>query len=61
MTGEFAGLIWLIIYLLLGGLVVYAAQWFIGQLALPQPVRTVLLVIVALVALVWLLGRFGVL
>lgn len=50
-------LIWLIVL----ALVVYLLMWVLGQLALPQPVRTVIVVLVALVILVWLVNRFGLL
>jgi hypothetical protein len=48
----------LLIYLLLGGLVVYAVYWIIGMLALPQPVKNIILVIVAVIVLIWLLVTF---
>jgi len=53
-------LLHLLIYLLIGGLVVYVVYWIVGMLALPQPVKTVILVIVALVVLLWLLSTFGI-
>ena len=54
------GLVRLIIYLLLGGLIVYIVYWIIGMLALPQPVKTVILIIVAVIVLLWLLSTFGI-
>jgi len=50
----------LIIYLLLGGLVVYLIYWILGMLTLPQPVKTVILIIVAVIVLLWLLSTFGI-
>jgi hypothetical protein len=54
------GLIRLIIYLLLGGLVIYLVYWIIGMLTLPQPVKTVILIIVAVIVLLWLMATFGI-
>lgn len=46
----------LLIYILIGGLVVYAVSWFVGLLHLPDQVKHVILIVVAVLALVWLLG-----
>jgi hypothetical protein len=54
------GLLRLVIYLVLGGLVVFLVYWIIGMLAIPQQVKTVILVIVAVVVLLWLLATFGI-
>jgi hypothetical protein len=53
------GLIQLVIYLLLGGLVIYLVYWVLGMLTLPQPVKQIILVVVAIIALLWLLRTFG--
>jgi hypothetical protein len=53
------GLVQLIIYLLLGGVVVYLVYWILGMLSLPQPAKQAILVVVAIVALLWLLRTFG--
>jgi hypothetical protein len=53
------GLVQLVIYLLLGGVVVYLVYWILGMLSLPQPVKQVILIVVAIVALLWLLRTFG--
>jgi hypothetical protein len=58
--GGVHGLIELIIYLLLGGLVIFVVYWIIGMLTLPQPVKTVILIIVAVIVLLWLLSTFNV-
>lgn len=54
-------LIMLVIYILVIGLVVYALNWLLAQLALPQPVKTIILVIVAIIVLLWILQQFGLL
>jgi len=54
------GLVRLIIYLLLGGLIVFIVYWIIGMLALPQQVKTVILIVVAVIVLLWLLSTFGI-
>jgi len=50
-------LIWVIVL----ALVVYLLFWVLSQIAMPQPVRTVIVVVVALVILVYLLQRTGLL
>lgn len=60
MSGDIHGLIALIIYLVLGGLVIYLVYWILGMLTLPQPVKTVILIIVAVIVLLWLLSTFGI-
>lgn len=54
-------LITLIIVILLLGLLVYALNWLLGQLALPQPVRMIILVIVAILVLLYVVRTFGLL
>lgn len=54
-----SGLITFVIELVLAGLVIYAIYWFIGILALPQPLKNVVVAIVAIIALLWLLGVTG--
>jgi hypothetical protein len=53
------GLIQLVIYLLFGGVVIYLVYWVLGMLTLPQPVKQIILVVVAIIALLWLLRTFG--
>jgi len=55
---ELNGLLMLLIYLLVGGLIVYAVYWIIGQISLPSPVKTIVLIIVAIIVLIWLLRTF---
>jgi len=50
-------LIWVIVLCL----VVYLLFWILGQIPMPQPVRTVIIVLVALLLLVYLVQRFGLL
>ncbi len=54
-------LISLIVYLLLGGIAIYIVYWIVGMLTLPQPVKTAICLIVALIVLLWLLMTMGVL
>lgn len=58
--GGLDGLIRLLIYLLIGGAIVYLVYWIVGMLTLPQPVKTVILVIIAIIVLLWLLSTFGI-
>jgi hypothetical protein len=55
-----SGLIQLLLYLLIGGLIVYVVYWIIGMTPLPQPVKNVVGVIVAIIVLLWLLGAAGI-
>lgn len=54
------GLVQLIIYLILGGIVVYIVYWIVGMLTLPQPIKTAICLLVALIVLLWLLATMGV-
>lgn len=57
MVDPISFLIWIIIL----ALVVYLLFWILGQIPMPQPIRTVIVVLVALVLLVYLVQRFGLL
>jgi hypothetical protein len=57
---DIDGLIRLIIYLILGGAVIYLVFWILGLLTLPEPVKTVILIIVAVIVLLWLLATFNI-
>jgi hypothetical protein len=52
-------LISLLIYLLIGGLIIWVVYYILGMLTLPQPVKQIILVVVAIIALLWLLRTFG--
>lgn len=49
----------LLVYLLVFLLIASVVWWVIGQLALPQPVRMVAAVIMAIVAVIFLLEMVG--
>ena len=51
-------LINLLLYLLIGGLIVYAVYWIVGMLTLPAPAKNIILVIVAIAVLLWLVSTF---
>jgi hypothetical protein len=53
-------LIQLLIYLLIGGIVIYVVNLVIGMLALPAQVKTIVLIIVGLVFLLWILNVLGI-
>jgi hypothetical protein len=48
-------LIWIVIFALVG----YLLFWALGQIPLPQPVRTVVIVVVVLIFVIWLLRILG--
>lgn len=53
-------LIQLLIYLVIGGILVWAVQLILGLFTLPAQIKTLILVIVALVVIVWLLRAAGI-
>ncbi len=54
------GIAELIIYLLLIGLLIYVVQLLLGMLALPAPVKTIILIVIAIVLVFWLLQTLGI-
>jgi uncharacterized membrane-anchored protein len=60
MSAGIQGLIELVLYLLVGGLVIWIVYWIIGMLTLPPQVKTIILIIVAIVVLLWLLATFNI-
>lgn len=51
-------LLQLLIYLLIGGVIIFVVQWIIGMLALDEGLKRVILVVVAVIVLIWLLSTF---
>jgi len=45
----------LLIYLLIGGLIVFVALWAIDEMGLGQPWRTIIIVVIAIIAILFLL------
>ena len=45
----------LLVYLLLGGLVIYAVYWILGMIDLPVEVRRTVTIVLAVLVLVWLI------
>lgn len=58
----FAGnsIISLLIELVITGIVIYAVYLFLNMLNLPQPIRTIILLLIAVIGLVFLAPLFGV-
>lgn len=58
----FAGnsIISLLIELVIAGIVIYAVYLFLNMLNLPQPIRTIILLLIAVIGLVFLAPLFGV-
>jgi hypothetical protein len=54
-------LVSLLLYLLVGGLIVYVVYWILGMVTLPAPAKNVILIIVAVIVILWLLRTFGLL
>ena len=59
-TPTTGNLIPLLVQLLIGGLIVYAIYWFVDLLKIPSPFNTMVKVIIAIIALIWLLRIFGI-
>jgi len=53
-------LLTLLIYLLIAGVVIYVVNIVVGMLSLPPQVKTIVLIIVALVFLLWILRVLGI-
>lgn len=53
-------LLQLLICLLIAGIVIYVVQLLINMLALPSQVKTIVLIILALVFLIWILRVLGI-
>lgn len=53
--GPLSLLIWLLIFCV----VAYAVFLVLGHLALPEPLRTLVVLVAVLILLFWLLGRLG--
>lgn len=51
----------LIIYLLVIALIMYLVFWALGQIPLPQPIRTVIVVLIAIILILYIVRRFGLL
>jgi hypothetical protein len=50
----------LLIYIVVLALVCYIVFWILGQIPMPPPLRTVIVVVVALVFLLWILRHLGI-
>ena len=48
----------LIIYLLLGGVIIYLVYWILGMIAIDARLRQVISVVVAVIVIIWLLVTF---
>lgn len=58
---KMAEFVTLLVTIVVVALILYVIFWALGQIPLPQPIRTVIVVVVALIILVWLVQRFGLL
>jgi hypothetical protein len=56
-----SGLLGFLVAIIILALILYICFWALGQIPLPQPIRTVIVVVVALVLVVYLATRFGLL
>lgn len=55
-----SGLISILIYLVIGAIIVYAVYLFLNMLNLPQPIKTIVLLIIAVIGLIFLANLFGI-
>jgi putative flippase GtrA len=56
---DTSGLINLLLYFLIGGLIVWVCYWILGMLALPEPIGKIVSIIVAVIVLLWILSTLG--
>ena len=56
---EPSGLISILIWLLILCVVIYLFFWVLGKIPLPEPIRTIITVVVALALLLFLVQRLG--
>ena len=55
------GLLGLLIAIIVICLIAYIVFWALGQIPLPDPIRTIIIVLVSLILLVFIVQRFGLL
>jgi hypothetical protein len=55
------GLLGLLVAIVVVCLIAYVIFWALGQIPLPDPIRTIIIVLVALILLVFIVQRFGLL
>jgi hypothetical protein len=55
------GLLGLLIAIVVVCLIAYVIFWALGQIPLPDPIRTIIIVLVALILLIFIVQRFGLL
>lgn len=53
-------LISLLIYLIIGGILIYIVMWIVGMLAIPQPIKTAITILIALIVVLWILSTLGI-
>lgn len=53
-------LLQLILYLLVAGILIYVVQLVLGMLAIPQQIKTIILIIIGLVFLIFILRVLGI-
>lgn len=56
-----SGLLGLLVAIVVVCLIAYVIFWALGQIPLPDPIRTIIIVLVALILLVFIVQRFGLL
>jgi hypothetical protein len=53
-------LIGLLVTLVILCVVIYAVHIVVGMIALPQPIKTLIYLLIAVIVLLWMLDRFGI-
>ena len=56
-----SGLLGLLIAIIVIAIVVYLLMWVVNQIAMPQPIRVIIVALIALLLLVFIINRFGLL
>lgn len=53
-------LISLLIYLIIGGILIYICMWIVGMLNIPQPIKTAITILIAVIVVLWILRTLGI-
>lgn len=56
-----SGLLSLLVAIVVLCLICYVIFWALGRIPLPDPIRTIVVVLIALILLVYIVNRFGLL
>lgn len=53
-------LVGILIKLIIAGIVIYGVYYFLNMLSLPQPIKTLIMLVIAVIGLIFLASLFGI-